>query len=89
MVEIKNDERIAKDKEAVAKMAGAKDAMAAALRRIETLEMALKAAQRQFTDLAGGIGDGLHIQIVENSSWKAAPLKGELVKWSAAITKVL
>lgn len=89
MAEIKNDERIAKDKEAVAKMAGAKDAMAAALRRIETLEMALKAAQRQFADLASGIGDGLYIQIIENSSWKAVPLKGELVKWSAAITKVL
>lgn len=89
MAEITNEERIARDKEAVAKLIGAREAMAASLRRITDLETILRHTQVRLNSLAGNVGEGLFYQVIENGSYKAVSLKGELCNWSNAITKVL
>tara|TARA_R110000796_G_scaffold68034_4_gene156040 strand:+ start:906 stop:1205 length:300 start_codon:yes stop_codon:yes gene_type:complete len=48
----KDEDQIAKDKEAIAKMVGAKSAMEAALRRIDGLSRALKLVQKLHEEAA-------------------------------------
>lgn len=58
--EQKSEEQIAKDKEAVARMIGAKTAMEAAQRRIETLELALKTVRFQCEQVGKAFSDSAH-----------------------------
>jgi type II secretory pathway component PulL len=55
----KTEDQIAKDKEAVAKMVGAKSAMEAAQRRIELLEACLRQCNADMEGLQRVIGDRL------------------------------
>lgn len=61
------EERIAKDKEAVARMIGAKSAMEAAQRRIETLEKALTTACQNGDSLLDYISDSVYAYRSETS----------------------
>lgn len=64
MAEIaKTEEQIAKDKEAVKAMTGAKSAMEAALRRIDLLEMTLKSVIRQSDVLSEAFGEKVQLDI--------------------------
>lgn len=56
----KSEEQIAKDKEAVARMIGAKSAMEAAQRRIELLEGKLRQAAELGIKVAGFLGDNVY-----------------------------
>ncbi|PWJ81510.1 hypothetical protein C7441_11042 [Pseudaminobacter salicylatoxidans] len=59
----KAEEQIAKDKEAVKAMTGAKAAMEATLRRIAILEQAISAVRRECQIAAKTYGDGVHIRV--------------------------
>lgn len=59
----KNEEQIAKDKEAVKAMTGARNNMEAALRRIERLEMTLKSVLGQSKVLSEAFGDKVQLDI--------------------------
>ena len=66
----KTEEQIAKDKDAVQKMVGAKGAMEAALRRIETLESALRAAKVRIEESSRAHGDKLAFSVYRDGGWK-------------------
>ena len=57
----KTEDDIAKEKEAVQKMVGAKGAMEASLKRIERLEGALKHLNCILSDMQSRVGDGLYV----------------------------
>lgn len=64
MAEItKHDEQIAKDKEAVKAMTGAKAAMEASLRRIAVLEQVISSVRRECESAAKTYGDSVHIRV--------------------------
>lgn len=58
----KTDDEIAREKEAVQKIVGAKSAMEAALQRINRLERTLSHVDAILTDMRGNVGDGLYIK---------------------------
>lgn len=87
---MKTEDQITKDKEAVAKMAGAKEGMLAAIRRIDTLEAALKAASADFGSLGKLFeANGMHMQAFVNGNWKMTSVKEVILESIAKITKVL
>lgn len=55
----KTEDQIAREKDAVQKMIGAKSAMEAALTRITTLERTLGDIDRILSDMSQRVGDGL------------------------------
>lgn len=55
----KTEDQIAREKDAVQKMIGAKSAMEAALARINTLERAIQAMATVMDDMAQKAGDGV------------------------------
>ncbi len=55
----KTEDQIAREKEAVQKMVGAKSAMESALARIVTLERAIKIMADDLDDMAQRSGDGI------------------------------
>lgn len=59
----KSEEQIAKDKEAVKAMTGAKAAMEASLRRISALEGALKSVQHQSETLSKAFGKEVFLNV--------------------------
>lgn len=59
----KTEEQIAKDKEAVKAMTGAKAAMEASLRRITVLENALESVQRQSETLSKAFGKDVFLNV--------------------------
>lgn len=59
----KSEDQIAKDKESIAKMVGAKSAMEAALRRIDTLESALKNVRSRCDCVSKAFGDAAHFNV--------------------------
>lgn len=63
----KSEDQIAKDKEAVARMAGAKSAMESALRRIETLEKCLRDVREQSAVLGKAFGETIHLNVYSYS----------------------
>lgn len=71
----KSEEQIAKDKEAVARMIGAKAAMEAAQRRIETLETALKSTRNQCERVAAAFGDAAHFNVYHGTGWAVRSAK--------------
>lgn len=58
----KTEDQIAKDKEAVRAMTGAKAAMEASLRRIEMLEAVLKSVREQAKHLSTAHGPGISLR---------------------------
>lgn len=71
----KSEEQIAKDKEAVARMIGAKSAMEAAQRRIETLEGALRNVRIRADSVAKAFGDAAHFNVYHDQGWKVRSAK--------------
>lgn len=65
----KTEEQIAKDKEAVARMAGAKASMEAALRRIQSLETSLKTVQEECRAVGKAFGDNAHFKVWHNNGY--------------------
>ncbi|MBD7992873.1 hypothetical protein H9643_19025 [Ochrobactrum sp. Sa2BUA5] len=59
----KTEAQIAKDKEAVKAMTGAKAAMEASLRRIEILEMALKSVRAQVENVGKAFGPDVFLNV--------------------------
>ena len=71
----KTDDQIAKDKEAVAKMIGAKSAMESAQRRIELLESCLRQCDEDMARLQRAIGDNLYApERQQDGTIKATPI---------------
>lgn len=62
----KTEDQIAREKDAVQKMVGAKSAMEAALARIGTLENAIKRMATVLDDMARGSGDGIGYMTYHN-----------------------
>lgn len=71
----KSEEQIAKDKEAVARMIGAKSAMEAAHRRIETLESALRNVRSRCDCVQKAFGEGAHFNVYHDNGWKVRSAK--------------
>jgi hypothetical protein len=63
----KSEDQIAKDKEAIAKMVGAKSAMEAAIRRIETLENCIKSVREQVDVIGKAFGESVHLNVYSYS----------------------
>lgn len=61
----KTEDQIAKDKEAVRAMIGAKASMEAALRRIEVLENALKSVRHQSERLGKAFGPDVFLNVYQ------------------------
>lgn len=72
---MKSDDQIAKDKEAVARMIGAKTAMEAAQRRIEALEGALRNVRSRCDHVNKAFGDAAHFYVRHDQSWKVRSAK--------------
>ncbi|OOY15097.1 hypothetical protein [Thioclava sp. DLFJ4-1] len=58
----KTEDEIAREKEQVQKMIGAKGAMEAAIKRIERLEKAISHAECILSDMRGKVGEGLYVK---------------------------
>lgn len=71
----KTEDQIEADKQAVQKMIGAKSAMEAALRRIQTLESAIKVAKTRIEEIGRGHGDMLAISVYREGSQKFVSAK--------------
>lgn len=71
----KTEEQIEADKQAVQKMIGAKSAMEAALRRIQVLETALRAAKSRIEEIGRGHGDALAIAVYRDGSQRFVSAK--------------
>lgn len=59
---MKTEDEIAREKEAVQKMVGAKSAMEAALSRIERLQKAMSNIDTILTDAQRSVGDGVYVK---------------------------
>lgn len=71
----KSEEQIAKDKEAVARMIGAKSAMEAAQRRIEALESALKNVRFRCEYVSKAFGDAAHFKVYHDNDYRVRSAK--------------
>jgi len=89
--EQKSEEQIAKDKEAVARMIGAKTAMEAAQRRIETLEYALKSLRFQCENVGKAFGEAAHFNVYDHKAqqWGVRKARDIFAEIDATIGKVL
>ena len=85
----KSEEQIAKDKEAVARMIGAKSAMEAAQRRIETLEFTLKNVRSRVEHVGKAFGGEAFIRVFIGGDWKTLPARDVFAEIDATIGKVL
>lgn len=87
----KTDEQIARDKEAVKAMTGAKNAMEAALRRIEVLEVALKSVRHQTQAIAKPFGQGLYLNVLDagGSSYRPVALSELFGRIDETIKRVM
>jgi predicted Zn-dependent protease len=71
----KTEDQIEADKQAVQKMIGAKSAMESALRRIQTLESALRTAKTRIEEIGRGHGDQLAIAVYRDGGQKFVSAK--------------
>lgn len=71
----KSEEQIAKDKEAVARMIGAKTAMEAAQRRIELLENRLRTVQSECQTVSRAFGESAYFKVYHQTDWKVRSAK--------------
>lgn len=87
----KSDDQIAKDKEAVKAMTGAKAAMEAALRRINALEETLKSVERQAAAIGKTFGDDVHLHAWDTKTNAWAVIKASVLfnRLNETIKKVL
>jgi len=86
----KADAQIAKDKEAVKAMTGAKAAMEASLRRINTLEEALKSVRWQSERLGKAFGKDMFLNVYQaNGDYKPERANDLFLKIDDTIKKVL
>lgn len=89
----KTEDEIAREKDAVQKMIGAKGAMEAALKRIERLEGALRHVDQIASDMCAKFGDGLYIKTYyhggPDSGEKVIPLKSQVEYLRSIIAKAL
>lgn len=84
----KTAEQIAKDKEFVNSMRGAKDNMVSALNRISELERVLKLVQNDCSNVAKAFGDSAHFNIWHGQGYavrKAADIFGDIDKKIKAV----
>lgn len=63
----KSEEQIAKDREAIARMVGAKSAMEAAIRRIEVLEQCIKSVREQVDVIGKSFNESVHLNVYSYS----------------------
>lgn len=89
----KTEDDVAREKDAVQKMIGAKGAMEAALKRIERLEGALRHADQIASDMRAKFGDGLYIKTYyhgeSGGGEKVVSLKSQVEYLRSMIAKVL
>lgn len=86
----KTEAQIAKDKEAVKAMTGAKAAMEAALSRIRTLEEALKSVRWQSERLGKAFGKDMFLNVYQaNGDYKPERANDLFLKIDETIKKVL
>lgn len=71
----KTEDQIESDKQAVQKMIGAKSAMESALRRIQTLEGALRTARARIEEIGKGHGDQLAIAVYRDGNLRFVSAK--------------
>lgn len=71
----RTEDQIEADKQAVQKMIGAKSAMESALRRIQTLESALRGAKARIEEIGRGHGDHLAIGVYREGNLKFVSAK--------------
>lgn len=76
------DEQTQADKEAIAKLTGAKSAMEAALRRVTTLEAAVADQVSFLGKLKSALGTELHASFYESGTYKIQPISDVLSKQS-------
>ncbi len=63
----KSEEQIARDKEAIAKMVGAKSAMESAIRRIEVLEDCLRSVRQQSAVIGKAFNETVHLNVYNSN----------------------
>ena len=85
----KTEEQIAKDKEAVARMTGAKSAMEASLRRIELLEARLRRVKVQCAEVSKSFGDYAHFKVWKNGDHVVRSAKEIFTEIDQSINEVL
>ena len=73
----KSDDQIAKDKEAVKAMTGAKQAMEAALRRIELLEGALSSIRTRSDEMSKAFGGDIYVNFYDRVSGNMKPTRSK------------
>lgn len=71
---MKTEEDIAREKEAIASMKGAKSSMELALSRNTRLEMALAALIGDIETLKRALGDSAYLPVIENGSRVIKPI---------------
>lgn len=64
----KSEEQIAKDKEAIARMVGAKSAMESAIRRIDVLEQCIKSVREQVGVIGKSYSENVHLNVYSVSA---------------------
>lgn len=87
--EDKSAEQIAKDKEAVRAMVGAKDNMVSALNRIQVLERALADVQRKCARVATAFGENAHFNVWHDGAYAVRSAKTIFDDIDAAIKRAL
>lgn len=87
----KTEDQIAKDKEAVKAMTGAKAAMEAAIRRVELLEAALKSVRGQAERIGKAFGPEVHLNVysVKTGRYEITPANELFATIDETIKKVL
>jgi len=80
---------IAKDKEAVARMSGAKSAMEGALARVKTLESAFRFIDAVNLETSKAFGPKMYIKVYRDAAWKTLPLSDQFDAIAKKIASVL
>jgi len=73
----KSEDQIAQEKEAVARMVGAKDAMQKAIARIQTLENCLKDIREQAYTVGKAYGSEVHLNVYLSSEYRYCVVKAK------------
>lgn len=85
----KPEDQIAKDKEAVAKMIGAKDAMQASINRIKLLEETLTSVRESCKRINLGFNDKIYLETYTGGGWKPVKINDLLKEVDVKISGVI
>lgn len=91
---MKTEDEIAREKELVQKMVGAKSAMETAIKRIERLELVLGMLDRILSDMAENVGDRLYVKTYQHGesdgsgTIKTIPLRKQISYARSIVEKV-